>query len=276
MYVDSNLVRLLTAMQIKDPALSRFLRDARIFVASSHDAIELSAPHIYLSALPFADRNSLLYRYFSPRCTGLITADTFGVEHHGGNTVTMLTGHSGPVRSVAYSPDGLLLASGSEDGSVRIWDMRKDGEAVSPLRSGHGSVISVDFARNDKWVASGTEEGVVCIWNITPGQTGYHPLIGHSDAVNSVVFAPDSSRLASASDDMTARLWNPETGEQLVVIRDHTDKVNGVAFSPDGEIWASVSDDDTIRQWDISTGQATRETLSYAYRSRTSWFSTLR
>jgi len=61
-YVDSNLVRLLTAMQIKDPALSRFLQDAHIFVASSHDAIELSAPHIYLSALPFADRNSLVYR----------------------------------------------------------------------------------------------------------------------------------------------------------------------------------------------------------------------
>jgi len=171
-----------------------------------------------------------------------------------------LTGHKGAVRSVAYSPNGLLLASGSEDGMVRVWNTQTGGDALSTLQSGDGWVISLDFARNNEWVASGTQGGVVCIWNVTSDQSPHRRLIGHSDPVTSVAFAPDCSQLASASTDHTVRLWNTKTGEQLI-LSGHTDKVYGVAFSPDGSFLVSSSSDRTIRQWDSITGKEVCEPI---------------
>jgi len=245
-----------------DSDLAQFFRDAHSFVASSHEAIERSAPHIYLSALPFADRNSLVYQYLAPRCIGLITVDTVGIGQHRGSTVMTLTGHDGAVSSVSYSSDGRLLASGSNDGSVRIWDTRTGEEAMFPMRSGDRKVLSVDFARNGKWVASGTESGAVCIWDVTPGPAGRRILSNHSGSVWSVVYSPDSSRLASASVDGTVRLWNSETCEQLAVQSGYMASVHGIAFSPDGEILESTSDDRRARQWYINTGQVTYEQLT--------------
>jgi len=246
-----------------DSELAQFLRDAHSFVTSSHDAIERSAPHIYLSAIPFADKNSLVYKDFAPQCSGLITVDAIGIGQHSGSAIMTLTGHDSAVRSVSYSFDGRILASGSDDGTVRIWDTLTGEETMSPMRSGDGAVLSVDFARNGKWVASGTDAGTVCIWAFTPGPTGLKRLSNHSKSVMSVAFSHDSSRLASASNDKTIRLWNPETGEQLAVLVGHTQEVTGVAFSPDGEILASSSDDRSIRVWDSITGQAARETLNF-------------
>jgi len=175
-----------------------------------------------------------------------------------------LSGHEGAVRSVAYSSDGQLLVSGSDDGTVRIWDTRTGDEVLLPRRSDNGWVISVDFARNNKWVAFGTQAGVVCIWEVKSSHASHRQLSGHSDSVTCVAFAPDCSRLASASRDHTTRLWNPETGEQLAVLNGHTDSVNGVAFYPDGAILASVSGDRTIRLWDCATGQAVSQPLENA------------
>jgi len=249
---------------VADSELAQFLRDAHSFVTSSHEAIGHSAPHIYLSALPFADKTLFVYKDFAPRCTGLIAVDTFGIGQHGGRAVMTLTGHNGAVRSVSYSPDGNILASGSDDGTVRIWDTLTGEETMSPMRSGDGAVRSVDFARNGKWVASGTDAGTVCIWSVTPGQTGCQRLIGHSRSVRSVVFSLNSSRLASGSADQTICLWNPETGEQLAVLSGHTKAVTGVSFSPDDEILASSSEDRSIRLWHSTTGHAARKPLADA------------
>jgi len=244
--------------------LAEFLRDAHSFVVSSHDAIEHSAPHIYLSALPFADTSSLVYKDFAPRCAGLITVNTFGIDQHGGRAFMTLTGHDNAVCSVSYSPDGHLLASGSSDGTVRIWNTLTGEETMSPMRSGDGVVLSIDFARNGKWVASGTDAGTVCIWNVTPGRMSLQKLSNHSGPVRSVAFSQDCSRLASASEDKTVRLWNPETGAQLAILSGHTESVTGVVFSPDGEILASSSDDRSIRLWHSTTGKAVPEPLGNA------------
>jgi len=109
------------AATVANAELAQFLRDAQAFVTSTHEAIERSASHIYLSALPFADKNSVVYQDFVPRCAGLVTVNTFGIGQHDGESPVMtLAGHHGAVSSVSYSSDGLFLASGSEDGSVRI------------------------------------------------------------------------------------------------------------------------------------------------------------
>jgi len=203
--------------------------------------------------------NSLVYQRFSPRCSGLVTTNSFNIGYHGEGSFMTLIGHDSAVHSVAYSADGGFVASGSADDTVRIWDTSTGEEAISPLRSGDGAVFSVDVACNMKWVASGTSAGVVCVWNITAGRISNQRLIGHADRVFSVVFSPDSSHLASGSADQTARLWNPETGEQLAVFRGHSSYVEGVTFCPNGSILASISQDDRIRLWDISTGQVTRQ-----------------
>jgi len=259
----ATFVRLLNLSQVKESTISQFLRDANFFVASSREAIERSAAHIYLSALPFADPDSRVYQQFAPHCSGLVTVEKHGIGRHGGGTVMTLTGHGGAVRSVAYSSDGLLLASGSEDGTVRIWDTRTGEEAMPSLLSGDGPVLTVDFAHVNQWIASGTEAGIVCVWNVTTGQAKCQKLSGHSDVVNAVKFSPNGSRLASGSKDMTVHLWNPETGEKLAVLSGHKKCINGVSFSPDGDILASIGQINEMVLWHVSTGKATGEEMEY-------------
>ena len=226
-------------------------------MASSRKAIELSAPHIYLSAIPFADQKSLVYKEFSQYCTGVIAVETLGICHHGSRAVITLTGHTNAVRSIAYSAsDRRLLISGSDDGTVRVWDTHTGEKVMPPLHSGDGAVLSVDFARNHMWISCGTETGTVCIWDIATRHASNQRLSGHSGPVNCVVFSRDSSRLASASEDKTVCLWDPERGQQLAVVRGHTDPVDAIAFSPDSRVLASVSRDETIRLWHTATGLA--------------------
>jgi len=242
---------------MRDHSVGQFLRDASLFVASSRGAIELSAPHIYLSAIPFADQKSLIYQDFYERCTGLIAVDTYGICHHSDRAVMSFTGHTGAVLSIAYSSH--LLASGSADGTVRVWNTHTGEEVMAPLHSDNGAVMSVDFARNGKWIASGTEAWMVCIWDVAAHHASNRPLSGHSGPVSCVVFSRDSSRLASASYDKTVCLWDPTSGQQVIVFRQHAEWVNRLAFSPNGQILAAVSEDETIGLWKSITGQAVRE-----------------
>jgi len=243
------------SVQVQSADLARFLRDANSFVASSHQAITRSAPHIYISALPFADKHSLVYQEFAPKCTGLISVSNIGIAHHAGKLAMTLAGHEGPVHSAAYSPDGRLLASGSADDTVRIWDMRTGDEAMAPLRSRYGAVWTVSFAPNGKGLVSGTDGGVVCVWNLVAAHVAVHQLRGHTGPVFSVSFAPDGRQIASGSQDATVRLWDVETNQQLVVLSSHGNAVRTIAFSPDGRSLATGSKDQTIRLWNLSTSK---------------------
>ena len=243
------------------PIISQFLRDANTFVASSHVAISRSAPHIYLSALPFAAKDSLVYRDCAPFCVGVISATTIGIERHGGRLVATLTGHGNEVKSVAYSPDGRLLASGSDDGTVRIWDTRTGEEAMIPLRGNDGMVLSVAFARDGKRIVSGGGK-VVHVWSVETGHPALPPLRGHSSWVLSVAFSLDGTLVASASADKTVRLWNAESGLEVAVMNGHTEWVCAVAFSPNGQLLASASGDGTIRLWNFHTGKEVGDSLA--------------
>lgn len=172
-----------------------------------------------------------------------------------------LTGHEGDVNVIYYSQDGLLLASGSKDGTVRIWDMRTGEEAMVPLRGDDGSVWAIVFSPNGRTIFSGTESGVVCIWYLLAGHATSQRLTGHAAAVLSVAYSSDGSLLASASRDTTLRLWRRETGDLRAVLRGHTGAVNTVAFSPDGQTLASGSDDGSILLWHSATGNQLRQAL---------------
>ncbi len=156
--------------------------------------------------------------------------------------------HDAPVRNIAFSPDGLLLASANEDGTIRLWN--PEAQVLESTLRGHtDSVLSVAFSPDGLLLASGSADGTVRLWN-PETQTLESTLRGHTDSVLSVAFSPDGFLLASGSADGTVRLWNPEIEKPQAVL-DHKSSVLSIAFSPEGEMLATGSEDGTARLWNL-------------------------
>jgi serine/threonine protein kinase len=169
-----------------------------------------------------------------------------------GNLLQTLTSHSYSVTSVAYSPDGQTLASGSGDKTIKLWNV-KTGNLLQTLTSHSYSVTSVAYSPDGQTLASGSGDKTIKLWNVKTGNL-LQTLPSHSNLVISVAYSPDGQTLATGSGDKTIKLWNVKTGNLLQTLTDHTDWVYSVAYSPDGRTLASGSDDSTIKLWDVKTG----------------------
>ena len=176
----------------------------------------------------------------------LFSVNTFAQEF----PKTLLKGHTGDVTSVSFSPDGQMLASGSVDKTVRVWDVNT-GVLLNTLIGHTDMVTSVSFSPDGQMLTSGSWDKTVILWR---GVGIFLPLIGHTSVVTSVSFSPDGNTLASGSSDKTVRLWDVNTGRHLHTLKGHTHKVTSVSFSPDGNTLASGSSDKTVRVWDANTG----------------------
>ena len=199
------------------------------------------------------------------------------------------------VSTIALSPDGKTVASGSDDGVVRLWDI-DTGNVIAKWMGHSGRVWSVCWSRDGQRVATGSTDGTARVWDMESGKTILGPintgpiagqavvyspdetliatggsrdieiwdaktgewvgtLKGHTDDVWCLAWTLDRRTLISGSTDNTIRTWNTTTWKQIVVLRGHTNSVQGLAISPNGRILASASFDETARLWNLENGR---------------------
>ncbi len=166
----------------------------------------------------------------------------------------------GTAYGVAFSPDGRLLAAGS-DGAVKVWDWEKQQLLLTTPAVHAKKGISVAFSREGRRLASGSWSGDVMIWDVATGER-LHTLSEHHHPVSALAFSPDGRRLVSACFDRRLIVWDATTGQPLHALEGHDGLVLGVAFSPDGARLASVGEDKTVRLWEAEAGrEVLREVL---------------
>ncbi|KAI0026611.1 quinon protein alcohol dehydrogenase-like superfamily [Vararia minispora EC-137] len=267
-----NTVR--TAPSILRSALSFFLdtghnetttaiQDAIRFVHRFAYPISQSAPHIYISALPFAPTESITRSYFTTRFSR--TPKISGSSRNWSRVQAVIStltvgapfrGHLVSVRAVAYSHDGRRIVSGAEDGAICIWDVYT-GEAIcEPICSHSDHIHSVSFSPDDQHILSASHDKTLRLWNTETGQAVGEPF--HcSSPIWAAVYSPDGTRITSGCTDGTVHIWDVGTrksiGEPLHV---HSAGIASVSYSSNGSLIASGSHDNTIRIWNAHTGEA--------------------
>jgi len=169
-----------------------------------------------------------------------------------------LTGHLGAVNSIAVSRDGKTIASGSDDETVRLWNLNW-GREVRTLKGNTNWVYAVAISPDGQTLASGSKDNIVKVWNLKTGKQirtlkGLPGLI----IINSVAISPDNQTLATGSYDKTVKLWNLKTGQLIRTLIGHDSHVLSVVFSPNNHTLVSGSADQNIKVWNLDTGKEIR------------------
>jgi WD40 repeat protein len=179
-----------------------------------------------------------------------------------GRQLAKYQGHQGWIQSLAFSPDGNTLASGSHDHSIRLWDLQT-GQCLKTLQGHTDCVQSLAFSPDGNTLASGSHDHSIRLWN---GQTKQcvQKLSGHRDRVLFVTFSPDGQTLISGGADDTVRIWQRDTGQCIRQIETHLNWALAIALSPNGQTLATASNGNTVKFWDLQSGQCIRILPSYS------------
>jgi WD40 repeat protein/ankyrin repeat protein/uncharacterized protein YecT (DUF1311 family) len=168
------------------------------------------------------------------------------------------------ITSVAYSPDGHYALSGSNDRSLKLWDIAT-GKEIRTFKGHMGRITSCVFSPDGRYVLSGSLDKTMKLWDVATGKE-IRIFTGHSDIVTSVAFSPDGRyALSGSSNQHSMKLWDINTGKEIRIFKGHSDIVTSVAYSPDGRYALSGSDDRSLKLWDINTGKLIRTFGHAAY-----------
>ncbi|PVG00496.1 YVTN repeat-like/Quino protein amine dehydrogenase [Serendipita vermifera] len=256
------------------------------FIEQFKKSISICAGNIYASALPFTPSCLLLDVYSHEKASSARIFTPIRLEWS--PCLSMMKGHMGSVCSIALSPDGSKIVSGSSDKTVRIWDSTTS-EAVATLKGHLSSITSMDFSSDGLHIVSGSEDNTASIWDAASGKfivtvevhspitsVKFSPdewclVCGHQIGMSlwnwrtgteithfgldigyttSVSFSPDGRRVVSGHRDQPIRFWDAITGRFLGAVDGDLGSVRSVVFSPDGKAIASGGSDGTVRIWD--------------------------
>jgi WD40 repeat protein len=168
-------------------------------------------------------------------------------SHLPGQVGSLLRGHTNIVQSVAFSPNGHLLASSGDDGTIRLWDVQSHRELGDPLWRYRDRIYGDAFSPDGREIASASCDGTVRLWDVPTHRQLGRPLLADDDraCVFGVAFSPDGRTLASGSEDGYVRLWDVRTQKILFGLFGSADisayGFNDVAFSPDGRTLAAAA-----------------------------------
>ena len=189
---------------------------------------------------------------YSPDGKQLAVATPIGTwiyDAQSGVELKLLTGHSTPIQSIAYSKDGTTIATGCSH-SVRLWDA-DTGEMKSAFKIDFP--MSMTLSPDSETIVIGTYKGSVELWDVPTGQRR-SKFDGHASHISSMAFSPDKTTIATAGGDKTVRIWDIATGQTKATLTGHTDEITSITYSPDSITIATTSLDDTVRLWDSFSG----------------------
>ncbi|HIK13283.1 MAG TPA: serine/threonine protein kinase [Oscillatoriaceae cyanobacterium M33_DOE_052] len=168
-----------------------------------------------------------------------------------------LTGHMQPVSAVCISPDGQILASGSDDNTIKLWEIAT-GEEIATLASSDvlsfQTITGIVFLPSGEMLVSSSDDGSIKLWEVATGNlTG--TIASHPEPLHCLAISPDGQILAAGSDDSTILLYRLPQGEKIGTLPGHTEPVYALAISPDGQILAAGSADNTIKLYRLADRQ---------------------
>ena len=256
-------MRIMTEQQTKtEHNLQNAVVDAGWFIIENFDLVRHHPRETYSSALVWLPEQSRIrVKYGDKRKS--VWKVVIGLRKTWDPWEQVLQGHFDRVNSVAFSPDGNHVVSGSTDNTVHIWNVAT-GKSEAELKGHSGSVNSVTFSPDGSHIVSGSDDNTMCIWNVVTGESEAK-LKGYSDGINSIIFSPDGSRVVSGSNGSTVHIWNVATGELEAELRGHSRRVYSVIFSPDGNHILSGSFDNTVRIWNVATGKCEAELKGHSH-----------
>jgi hypothetical protein len=255
-------------------ALSRSSEERAAFLEQACAGLpELRAAVEALLAAHDKPSNLFLTAATSEYGGGRMGADLKVWDARAGTPLLDLNGHTGLVDSVAFSPDGTRVVTGSRDQTAKVWDTRP-GTPLLDLKGHTADVISATFSPDGTRILTGSEDWTAKVWDARAG-TPLLDLKGHTGPVSSVAYSPDGTRIATACSvtvraDDTAKVWDAQKGgAPLLELKGDTRGVDIVAFSPDGTRIFTSKFGRTANVWDARTGQVLKDepmpqTLTYS------------
>jgi len=175
-----------------------------------------------------------------------------------------LQGNGDSINSVAFSPDGQLIATALDNGTAKVWNTLT-GDLLRTLEEHTATVNSVVFSPDGLLIGTGSSDRTAKIWNTLTGDR-LHTLQPDSGMIDSVAFSPNGKLFATGSWDNTTQIWDVQTGQLLRTLEGHANWINSVAFSPDSQLVAAGSAEGTVILWNTLTGDLLRRLQGH-----TSW-----